>query len=106
MFVRSNAWMRIQRFLIQVMLFQARGDFDDVLTNYPDTKVITVGQFRIGLCHGHQIVPWGDKKVTQFTKMLGKAEDLGIFWKEVLFLEIRNVSTANGCGCSDNWTYT
>lgn len=48
------------------MLFQARGDFDDVLTNYPDTKVITVGQFRIGLCHGHQIVPWGDKKVTDF----------------------------------------
>jgi len=22
--------------------------------------VVTVGQFRIGLCHGHQIVPWGD----------------------------------------------
>lgn len=21
---------------------------------------MTVGQFRIGLCHGHQIVPWGD----------------------------------------------
>lgn len=27
---------------------------------YPDQKVITVGQFRIGLTHGHQIVPWGD----------------------------------------------
>lgn len=56
----------IQWFFILAMLFQARGDFDDVLTNYPDTKVITVGQFRIGLCHGHQIVPWGDKKVTYF----------------------------------------
>lgn len=21
---------------------------------------MTVGQFRIGLCHGHQIVPWGN----------------------------------------------
>jgi vacuolar protein sorting-associated protein 29 len=21
---------------------------------------VTVGQFRIGICHGHQIVPWGD----------------------------------------------
>lgn len=21
--------------------------------------MVTVGQFRIGLCHGHQIVPWG-----------------------------------------------
>ncbi|CAH0517432.1 unnamed protein product [Peronospora belbahrii] len=28
---------------------------------YPDTKIITIGQFRIGLCHGHQIVPWGDQ---------------------------------------------
>lgn len=28
--------------------------------NYPEQKVVTVGQFRIGLCHGHQIVPWGD----------------------------------------------
>lgn len=27
--------------------------------NYPEQKVVTVGQFRIGLCHGHQIVPWG-----------------------------------------------
>ena len=29
-------------------------------TTYPDQKVITVGQFRIGLTHGHQIIPWGD----------------------------------------------
>lgn len=29
-------------------------------TNYPEQKVVTVGQFRIGLCHGHQIVPWGE----------------------------------------------
>jgi len=39
-----------------------RGDFDENL-NYPDTKVVTVGQFRIGLCHGHQLVPWGDVEV-------------------------------------------
>jgi len=36
-----------------------RGDFDEN-DKFPDTKVVTVGQFRIGLCHGHQIVPWGD----------------------------------------------
>ena len=29
-------------------------------TSYPDQKVVTVGQFRIGLTHGHQVVPWGD----------------------------------------------
>lgn len=28
--------------------------------NYPEQKVVTVGQFRIGLLHGHQVVPWGD----------------------------------------------
>ena len=36
-----------------------RGDFDDNLS-YPEQKVVNVGQFRIGLCHGHQVVPWGD----------------------------------------------
>mmetsp|Transcript_3264 Transcript_3264/g.4581 ORF Transcript_3264/g.4581 Transcript_3264/m.4581 type:complete len:205 (+) Transcript_3264:42-656(+) len=37
-----------------------RGDFDDASANYPDTKVVTIGQIKIGLCHGHQVVPWGD----------------------------------------------
>ncbi|WOL03788.1 hypothetical protein Cni_G12508 [Canna indica] len=27
---------------------------------YPETKTLTIGQFKLGLCHGHQIVPWGD----------------------------------------------
>lgn len=36
-----------------------RGDFDNDAT-YPEEKVITVGQFRIALAHGHQVVPWGD----------------------------------------------
>eukprot|EP01111_Echinosteliopsis_oligospora_P013351 TRINITY_DN476_c0_g1_i1.p1 TRINITY_DN476_c0_g1~~TRINITY_DN476_c0_g1_i1.p1 ORF type:complete len:185 (+),score=52.09 TRINITY_DN476_c0_g1_i1:67-621(+) len=36
-----------------------RGDFDEN-TTYPETKVVTIGAFKIGLCHGHQIVPWGD----------------------------------------------
>lgn len=36
-----------------------KGDFDDN-PSYPEQKVVTVGQFRIGMCHGHQVVPWGD----------------------------------------------
>ena len=36
-----------------------RGDFDEN-TNLPETKVVQIGQFRIGLIHGHQVVPWGD----------------------------------------------
>ena len=35
-----------------------KGDFDE--QNFPETKVVKIGQFRIGLIHGHQIVPWGD----------------------------------------------
>ena len=36
-----------------------RGDFEEN-TSYPEQKVVTVGKFRIGVCHGHQVVPWGD----------------------------------------------
>eukprot|EP00753_Platysulcus_tardus_P021909 PLAT9164.10.p1 GENE.PLAT9164.10~~PLAT9164.10.p1 ORF type:complete len:232 (+),score=138.65 PLAT9164.10:87-782(+) len=36
-----------------------KGDFDED-GDFPEEKVITIGKFRIGLIHGHQIVPWGD----------------------------------------------
>jgi vacuolar protein sorting-associated protein 29 len=36
-----------------------RGAFDDD-ANFPDSKIVQIGQFKIGLIHGHQIVPWGD----------------------------------------------
>ena len=36
-----------------------RGDFDEG-TTFPETKVVTIGQFKVGLCHGHQVLPWGD----------------------------------------------
>ena len=36
-----------------------KGDFDES-PNLPETKVVSIGNFRIGLIHGHQIVPWGD----------------------------------------------
>ena len=56
-----------------------KGDFDEVRTsrtvklftsvfitdqstNYPDSKVVTLGQFKIGICHGHTVVPWGDRE--------------------------------------------
>lgn len=35
-----------------------RGDFDE--GNHPDEEVLEIGDFKIGLCHGHQVVPWGD----------------------------------------------
>jgi len=30
------------------------------LPSFPETKVIRLGQFRIGIIGGHQVVPWGD----------------------------------------------
>eukprot|EP01129_Flabellula_baltica_P003057 TRINITY_DN12906_c0_g1_i1.p1 TRINITY_DN12906_c0_g1~~TRINITY_DN12906_c0_g1_i1.p1 ORF type:complete len:184 (+),score=33.88 TRINITY_DN12906_c0_g1_i1:83-634(+) len=36
-----------------------KGDFDDN-DNYPEEKVVEIGNFRIGLIHGHQIIPHGD----------------------------------------------
>lgn len=37
-----------------------KGDFDE--GNYPETKVVAIRNWKIGVCHGHQIVPWGDKE--------------------------------------------
>jgi vacuolar protein sorting-associated protein 29 len=39
-----------------------RGDFDnDELLQFPDVSVVQVGQFRIGLMHGHQLLPYGSQ---------------------------------------------
>jgi vacuolar protein sorting-associated protein 29 len=36
-----------------------KGDFDEN-TNLPETKTVQIGEFKIGMIHGHQVVPWGD----------------------------------------------
>ncbi len=36
------------------------GDFDDNIETTLETKTVRVGEFIIGLIHGHQVVPWGD----------------------------------------------
>lgn len=38
-----------------------KGENDDN-SNYPETKVIQIGEFKIGLIHGHQVIPWGDSE--------------------------------------------
>ena len=54
------------RFNVACRCPQVRGDFDDVTflpgiaDSLPETKVVKIGQFQLGLCHGHQVVPWGD----------------------------------------------
>ncbi|KAK6152710.1 hypothetical protein DH2020_012349 [Rehmannia glutinosa] len=36
-----------------------RGEYDED-TRYLETKTLTIGQFKLGVCHGHQVIPWGD----------------------------------------------
>ncbi|KAG8663212.1 hypothetical protein MANES_01G188500v8 [Manihot esculenta] len=35
------------------------GEYDED-SRYPETKTLTIGQFKLGICHGHQVIPWGD----------------------------------------------
>jgi len=35
-----------------------KGDYDE--GDMPDTKVVTIGEFKIGMVHGHQVLPWGN----------------------------------------------
>ena len=44
-----------------------RGSFDDN-SSFPDTKVIQIGQFKVGLVSGHQVVPWGDSQSLAMVK--------------------------------------
>eukprot|EP01123_Difflugia_compressa_P013269 TRINITY_DN6053_c0_g1_i1.p1 TRINITY_DN6053_c0_g1~~TRINITY_DN6053_c0_g1_i1.p1 ORF type:complete len:184 (-),score=26.96 TRINITY_DN6053_c0_g1_i1:27-578(-) len=37
------------------------GEFDEP-KKYPENKVVTVADYKIGICHGHQVIPWGDKE--------------------------------------------
>eukprot|EP01013_Petalomonas_cantuscygni_P027666 TRINITY_DN50776_c0_g1_i1.p1 TRINITY_DN50776_c0_g1~~TRINITY_DN50776_c0_g1_i1.p1 ORF type:complete len:221 (+),score=30.11 TRINITY_DN50776_c0_g1_i1:82-663(+) len=43
------------------------GDHDDpaVTRDVPDTLTVTIGSFRFGIIHGHQVVPWGDSSALQ-----------------------------------------
>mmetsp|Transcript_35110 Transcript_35110/g.76862 ORF Transcript_35110/g.76862 Transcript_35110/m.76862 type:complete len:190 (+) Transcript_35110:68-637(+) len=36
-----------------------KGDFD-FKTDWPESVVVNVGAFKVGLIHGHQVLPWGD----------------------------------------------
>jgi putative phosphoesterase len=38
------------------------GDLDEASSEFPQTKTVTIGAFKIGLAHGHAVVPWGDKE--------------------------------------------
>eukprot|EP00798_Chlamydomonas_sp_ICE-L_P015927 gene15927-22060_t len=35
-----------------------QGDFDEFSS--PEQKILKLGNFKVGVCHGHQVLPWGD----------------------------------------------
>ena len=49
------------------------GDFDENITDVSDTTTITIGSFKIGLIHGHQVIPWGDPE-----RLASVARDLDV----------------------------
>lgn len=51
----SNDWLKS----LSSNFHCVKGDLDEN-TNLPETKVITIGDFKIGMIHGHQVTPWGD----------------------------------------------
>lgn len=38
-----------------------RGDFDTDLS-LPDSKTVVIGDWRVALVHGHQVIPWADQE--------------------------------------------
>jgi vacuolar protein sorting-associated protein 29 len=48
-------------------LHMVKGDFDED-PSLSETKVVTIGQFKIGIIHGHQVVPWGDSSALAMTQ--------------------------------------
>ena len=47
-----------------------KGDFDE--GEIPEKKVVQIGEFKIGMIHGHQVLPWGDlDSLTNIQRELG-----------------------------------
>lgn len=50
----------------------AAGNHDDPSLEFPETQVLQVGQFRIGVVHGHQILPYGSSEaLVRWRRKLG-----------------------------------
>ena len=58
------------------------------MSSYPDQKVVTVGQFRIGIIHGHQVIPWGDAESLAVVNRLEDNMFVIVFYLVILVLNI------------------
>ena len=50
----SNDWLKS----LSNDFHQVKGDFDE--GDIPEKNVVQIGEFKIGMVHGHQVLPWGD----------------------------------------------
>jgi vacuolar protein sorting-associated protein 29 len=51
-----------------------KGDFEDEgFKDLPEEKVVEIGGLKMGIIHGHQIIPWGDEEA-----LGNKAIELGV----------------------------
>lgn len=49
-----------------------KGDSDEFNSSFPETKVVTIGEFKIGMIHGNQVIPWGDlEALSSIQRQLG-----------------------------------
>ena len=49
----------------------AQGDYDE-MTSWPETPVLSLGDFKVGVCHGHQIIPTDDRRsIAELPRRLG-----------------------------------
>ena len=51
-----------------------KGDYDE--GDMPEKKIVTIGEFKIGMIHGHQVLPWGD---TDSLSCIARQLDCDIF---------------------------
>ena len=96
-----------------------QGDFDE--ETFPEQKIVTVGAFRIGLSHGHQIVPWGDHDSLALVEERRRRREVVVVVEEegqnarekIMVLSNQSEISPEGlmfvsvdCRCNGNWTQT
>lgn len=59
--IGSNEQLSEIRELAPNVHIVAGDDCDEGTTDFPETRVVQVGDFRVGVVHGHQVLPWGNQ---------------------------------------------
>ena len=79
------------------------GDHDEDYNLFPETAIVQVGQFRIGIVHGHQLVPLGSKEAVEHMRrklhvdiiVTGHTHQSAVFDENDGFYHINPVSSNN-----------